>query len=109
MYICKKLKNMEKEVLMFGSVTETELLEFGFVPDLDSKQNKISYPDEGFHYVLKKEGLEFSTSQYYPYLIVSVAGSVYYREIVTRKITKEKILKALEFKTKDDFMWLGDD
>lgn len=86
---------------------ENELLELGFVPNTDENGKKLSYHPEGVTYKLKNGDFTLSTTDLYNYLWISFKGG--FSKLISRKITKERIEKALNFKYPCDIVWLGDD
>lgn len=89
-------------------MTEKELLELGFTPNVDGNGRKISYHPEGCTYTLIKGEISVFTTDMYPYLWISF-GSIHNQKLISRKITKERIERALQFKSRNDIVFLGDD
>lgn len=86
---------------------EQELIELGFKPSLDKDGKKISQHPEGCMYSLVNGDFVLYTSDMYNYLWVEFKGSSW--ELLSRNITAERVNKALQFKSRSDIVFLGDD
>ena len=88
-------------------MTENEILNLGFIPNLDAKGNKLSFHPEGVTYTIEVGDFIFFTTEFYNYLWVSLKGD--FRHLISRKLNRDILNIAMSFKEYSDIKFIGID